>query len=97
MQIYYLVIKTKKNVLLYENNKVFEVQKNVLRFEFQISYKDSIYAHYGSDNKIKANHEFGKYYFYFFKKNDNVYVNINLSAENIELSNNSIIKKNTEE
>ncbi len=85
--------KRKEKFLLYENKKIFTPPKDVLSYEFQISYNDSIYAYYGSDNKIKANHKFGKYYFYFFKKENNIYVNIDLISENKKYNPNSIILK----
>ncbi len=84
---------TRKRIILYQNKKVFTPPKNVLRYEFEISYNDSIYAKYGSDNKIKANQKYGKYHFYFFQKDANIYVNIDLISENRKYNSNSIILK----
>ncbi len=84
---------TKKKILLYEDGNVLKAPKDVLRYEFEINYNDSIYAHYGSDNKIKAGTNYKTYHFYIFKKDSLICVNIDFTSENKTYDTNFIILK----
>ena len=85
------LISKEKIILFTEGKKESDnLPKDVLRFEYHVSFKDSLFLNYRSDNKIKANKIFNNYNFYFFRNNNDIYMNSSFGDMNKEFSNQSL-------